>query len=146
MAAAAADAPARSRRKPDPNSTSADTAKATGTDYIVLQRIDLKVGADALPEGLNGLHPDAPGVVYLWRPLRNEKAEHGPDGELRVVTSARGDEHAIKLATKLDSDAPTDAEAQRPGTFRAIPLRNWKGTVSYENEVVTRSKATTSDD
>jgi hypothetical protein len=125
--------------------TANGSADKTGTDYVVLQRIDLS-GEAALSAVPPGLHTTGDGVLSLWLPLRNEKSEHGPDGEVRIVTTARGDEHAIKLATKLDDSEENGGEAQRPGTFKAVPLRSWKGSITFKNRVVTQSEAIVSDD
>ena len=76
-----------------------------------------------------GLHTDDQGFITLWLPLRNEKAQQGPDGEVRIV-KANAPANAVKQATKVDGQDGV----QRAGTFKSVPLRSWKGGRTYRNK------------
>lgn len=115
------------------------TAPSTApTKYVILEAIKLPGTTPGLKDLLpGGMHQDKDGQVTLWLPLRNEKTEHGKDGEVRIVESASGKETAIKAATKLDEE-----DAQRPGSYKGVPLQSWRGGKRYKNRetVVTDSE------
>jgi hypothetical protein len=113
------------------------------TEYVVLEAV--RVRHDALAKALGalpekdgpsenevlppGLHTDADGYITLWLPLRNEKAQHGPDGGVRVVR-ANAPANAVKQATKVGGEDGV----QRQGSFKSVPLRSWKGGRTYKNK------------
>lgn len=67
-----------------------------------------------------------PGAV-LWEPVRNQKAEHGKDGEVRVFKAA-GRDAAIKA---YRYDVPK-GEPPHFGTFRAVSVTAWKGSSTFK--------------
>ena len=123
-------APATARRASNNDAKSENPL----TEYVILQAVRVRhnklneaLGEDAglLP---GGSHSGEDGFITLWLPLRNEKAEHGQDGEVRIVRS-NAPANAIKLATKME-----DSDAQREGSYKSVPLRSWKGGKVYRNK------------
>jgi hypothetical protein len=83
-----------------------------------------------------GLHEDQDGFITLWLPVRNLKVEHGPDGKVRVV-NANSPRQAEKLAARDDDTSERGGrEVQRGGTFKAIPLRSWRGLSRFKSRTM----------
>lgn len=84
------------------------------TPYIVLKAIQMdEVRRKAL---------DVPAAAAstVWILVLNTKAEHGPDGQIRVIP-ARNAAAAIRVVT--GPDGPDIVE----GTWKAVALTSWKG-------------------
>lgn len=86
--------------------------KPEQTERVVLKRIEI---AD-LPDG--GPAVESPGGVEAWLPILNEKAEHGPDGEMRIFKGSK--------SQCIEAYAGKNGE-KHPGDYRAPALRSWKG-------------------
>jgi hypothetical protein len=99
------------------------------TDYVVLQAVYVDSEGLVVSEDASRLPVDDSGRIMLWAPLLNETPAQGSDGKARIV-AARSDKEACRIATRMSDDE----DLQRPGAYKAIPWRSWKGGVVYHND------------
>lgn len=85
-------------------------------EYVILEK---QTFAIIEKPGSGTIEVPSASVREGWTPVLNRTAEEGPDGQPRVFT-ADDDDAAI------DSYAENEnGELVRPGTYRAVALRNW---------------------
>lgn len=108
------------------------------TKRLVLRKLVLPATVASelgLPTGTAGPN----GEVVAWVPVLNENSRHGPDGEVRVF---RGGKRAVIHEYAGSADDP---EA-RPGTYRAPPVRSWRGGVEIVLPELPKPEASLFDD
>lgn len=100
-----------------------DAAPATLTAYVVLERVDLaQLAGDVSKLGL-GARAD----WTAWLPVLNQTVDQGPDGQPRVFV-ASSKPAAIRMHTG-------DGEGVIPGSWKAVPVSNWKGGETTKTKV-----------
>lgn len=123
------------RRRRQPQRQAQKRPPQPPTQYVILQR--LRIDRAAIHE--ESATSDGP-TVDAWTLLYEDQPPDEGERKPLIIETAGGDRRAIKLATKLDD------EAQRPGTFKAVPLRNWTGTLTFRNATKTVTETEESED
>lgn len=105
-------------------------------EYVVLEnRTVVLPSAEVLPHDLGEAGSEdllvGAKTSLTWVPVLNQRAEEGPDGEVRVFDAESPDD-------AIDAYAQDEnGQLVRPGTYRAISLRNWGDPVTLRAKTIT---------
>ena len=105
--------------QPGGATVTAERAQQAPTQYVVLQRIDVK--ADDYEKV--DLPPSSPPEFAAWVPFLSVSGSP-------MIYEARSNREACRAATRL----PDDENRYRPGSYKAVPLRSWKGGITFRDE------------